>query len=379
MQAILHPEQDRVLTVRECARLQGFPDFYRFCGTVKERYCQIGNAVAIPVGKALGYALGMAFQNLVGDEPLITLPMYGRTRTGLWHQRSQRKSKDEQRQRLQQELWRPWSESSPATAGWAVAASVHRTGGSASSFSDYGIHHDSPDPISPEIRGGSPSLLMSLKTHLQEEPASQMPLFITVYSDNKLNYDFGDIPEAQLAVTSSTETRSRPANLTGIDQPTGSPGPRQDSPVQSTAIVQNDHPSRHNKAQQIEAQQTIPSPLAGLYALGPPQSHAEDQHMAASGPSHPSKGPLQLELGPREEWARPHGSQLGKSLGSTIGQQETSSQPETVTIKGNLGLTHSDSSSSNHNYSSDSSDVGQQNVVEPVNLRQIQLKVVGIY
>ncbi|ONI05793.1 hypothetical protein PRUPE_5G024100 [Prunus persica] len=36
-QAILHPEQDRILTLRECARLQGFPDYYRFCGTVKER------------------------------------------------------------------------------------------------------------------------------------------------------------------------------------------------------------------------------------------------------------------------------------------------------------------------------------------------------
>ncbi|PON94711.1 S-adenosyl-L-methionine-dependent methyltransferase [Trema orientale] len=37
-QVALHPEQDRILTVREYARLQGFPDYYRFCGTVKERY-----------------------------------------------------------------------------------------------------------------------------------------------------------------------------------------------------------------------------------------------------------------------------------------------------------------------------------------------------
>ncbi|VFQ89132.1 unnamed protein product [Cuscuta campestris] len=72
--AILHPDQDRVLTIREYARLQGFPDFYRFCGTISERYCQLGNAVAIPVGRALGYALGMAFQSLTGDEPLIKLP-----------------------------------------------------------------------------------------------------------------------------------------------------------------------------------------------------------------------------------------------------------------------------------------------------------------
>lgn len=37
-QAVLHPEQDRVLTIREFARLQGFPDFYALCGNVKERY-----------------------------------------------------------------------------------------------------------------------------------------------------------------------------------------------------------------------------------------------------------------------------------------------------------------------------------------------------
>nr|GMD30656.1 DNA (cytosine-5)-methyltransferase CMT3 [Ipomoea batatas]GMD61830.1 DNA (cytosine-5)-methyltransferase CMT3 [Ipomoea batatas] len=35
--AILHPEQDRVLTVRENARLQGFPDYYKLCGPIKER------------------------------------------------------------------------------------------------------------------------------------------------------------------------------------------------------------------------------------------------------------------------------------------------------------------------------------------------------
>ncbi|KAL7003786.1 MAD2L1-binding protein [Sarracenia purpurea var. burkii] len=73
-QAILHPEQDRVLTIRESARLQGFPDYYEFCGGVKERYCQIGNAVAVSVARALGYTLGLAVQKLSGDEPLMTLP-----------------------------------------------------------------------------------------------------------------------------------------------------------------------------------------------------------------------------------------------------------------------------------------------------------------
>ncbi|XP_020242054.1 DNA (cytosine-5)-methyltransferase CMT2-like [Asparagus officinalis] len=73
-QTILHPEQDRVLTIREAARAQGFPDHYHFYGTVKQRYRQIGNAVAVSVSKALGYSLGLALLNQSGDGPLMTLP-----------------------------------------------------------------------------------------------------------------------------------------------------------------------------------------------------------------------------------------------------------------------------------------------------------------
>nr|AGL07780.1 chromomethylase [Phalaenopsis aphrodite subsp. formosana] len=73
-QVILHPEQDRVLTIRENARLQGFPDHYKLCGPIKERYIQVGNAVAVPVSRALGYSLGRAFQGLSGEEPVYTLP-----------------------------------------------------------------------------------------------------------------------------------------------------------------------------------------------------------------------------------------------------------------------------------------------------------------
>ncbi|XP_075635133.1 DNA (cytosine-5)-methyltransferase CMT3-like [Castanea sativa] len=74
-QAILHPVQNRVLTIRENARLQGFPDCYKLCGPVKERYIQVGNAVAVPVARALGYALGSAFQGSSGvNEPVLRLP-----------------------------------------------------------------------------------------------------------------------------------------------------------------------------------------------------------------------------------------------------------------------------------------------------------------
>ncbi|PIA29804.1 hypothetical protein AQUCO_05800108v1 [Aquilegia coerulea] len=73
-QVIMHPEQDRVLTVRENARLQGFPDYYKLFGDIKERYTQVGNAVAVPVARALGFVLGMAHKGLCSDQPLFTLP-----------------------------------------------------------------------------------------------------------------------------------------------------------------------------------------------------------------------------------------------------------------------------------------------------------------
>ncbi|XP_017882042.1 DNA (cytosine-5)-methyltransferase PliMCI-like [Ceratina calcarata] len=51
---VLHPEQTRVVSVRECARSQGFPDSFRFYGNVLEKHRQIGNAVPPPLGAALG-------------------------------------------------------------------------------------------------------------------------------------------------------------------------------------------------------------------------------------------------------------------------------------------------------------------------------------
>lgn len=41
----VHPEQDRFLTIRECARLQTFPDWFNFNGTESQKIQQIGNAI----------------------------------------------------------------------------------------------------------------------------------------------------------------------------------------------------------------------------------------------------------------------------------------------------------------------------------------------
>ncbi|KAF5764472.1 putative DNA (cytosine-5-)-methyltransferase [Helianthus annuus] len=73
-QAILHPLQDRVLTIRENARLQGFPDYYKLLGPIKERYMQVGNAVAVPVARALGYSLAMSCKGAATEGPVYTLP-----------------------------------------------------------------------------------------------------------------------------------------------------------------------------------------------------------------------------------------------------------------------------------------------------------------
>jgi len=53
----IHPSQDRTLSIREAARVQSFPDGFRFHGTPSNRFHQVGEAVAPLVGLALGQAL----------------------------------------------------------------------------------------------------------------------------------------------------------------------------------------------------------------------------------------------------------------------------------------------------------------------------------
>lgn len=52
-----HPRELRPLSVREYARIQGFPDSWMFKGSLANCYKQIGNAVPIPLGKAIGEML----------------------------------------------------------------------------------------------------------------------------------------------------------------------------------------------------------------------------------------------------------------------------------------------------------------------------------
>ena len=52
-----HPEETRPFTVREYARIQTFPDEWKFEGSIAQQYKQIGNAVPINLGKEVGYSI----------------------------------------------------------------------------------------------------------------------------------------------------------------------------------------------------------------------------------------------------------------------------------------------------------------------------------
>jgi DNA (cytosine-5)-methyltransferase 1 len=52
-----HPEQPRGLTVREVARLQGFPDSYVFMGPIVKQRVLVGDAVPPPVARAIAERL----------------------------------------------------------------------------------------------------------------------------------------------------------------------------------------------------------------------------------------------------------------------------------------------------------------------------------
>lgn len=60
----IHPSEPRTLSVREVARIQTFPDSFRFSGTRSDAYRQIGNAVPPKLGQDIARHIHVSQKNL---------------------------------------------------------------------------------------------------------------------------------------------------------------------------------------------------------------------------------------------------------------------------------------------------------------------------
>ena len=89
--SLCHPTETRALSLREYARIQGFPDEWEVKGKTSQQYAQIGNAVPVRLGEVAGQAMVNAMDELridgwaqVGDAPeafrLVYIQAHVRTR-----------------------------------------------------------------------------------------------------------------------------------------------------------------------------------------------------------------------------------------------------------------------------------------------------------
>ena len=67
---LCHPDKDRPISIQEYMKIQEFPDNWKLFGTLKDKYRQIGNAVPI----SLGFAIGKHVVNLLNNHKLELPP-----------------------------------------------------------------------------------------------------------------------------------------------------------------------------------------------------------------------------------------------------------------------------------------------------------------
>ena len=68
-----HPAETRPFTVREYARIQTFPDYWEFQGSMGDKYKQIGNAVPVKLGKRIGESLVSAITEYYLETGILDL------------------------------------------------------------------------------------------------------------------------------------------------------------------------------------------------------------------------------------------------------------------------------------------------------------------
>jgi DNA (cytosine-5)-methyltransferase 1 len=62
-----HPDQNRTITIREAARLQGFPDSFVFHGLRSSQYEQVGNAVPTQLSEAIASEIRRCLNGQLGE------------------------------------------------------------------------------------------------------------------------------------------------------------------------------------------------------------------------------------------------------------------------------------------------------------------------
>jgi DNA (cytosine-5)-methyltransferase 1 len=78
--SLCHPTETRVLSLRECARVQEFPDDWEFCGTALEQYTQVGNAVPVRLGRVAGEVVAKLLDDIQATKEPITAVAYPQCR-----------------------------------------------------------------------------------------------------------------------------------------------------------------------------------------------------------------------------------------------------------------------------------------------------------
>ncbi|OBQ32284.1 MAG: hypothetical protein AN487_22665 [Anabaena sp. CRKS33] len=73
----IHPYLNRVISAREMARLQTFPDSFIFEGSMKKAMWQIGNAVPPSLAECIGYALIPCLNDIASNrKKSVNLPHF---------------------------------------------------------------------------------------------------------------------------------------------------------------------------------------------------------------------------------------------------------------------------------------------------------------
>lgn len=82
---LAHPEHDRPLSIEEYKRIQEFPDDWVLCGSLLDQYKQVGNAVPVSLGQAIGNLLVNHMQGYpIRQFPNFKYSRYKNTDTESW-------------------------------------------------------------------------------------------------------------------------------------------------------------------------------------------------------------------------------------------------------------------------------------------------------